>query len=88
MNIFLLNKLKLKLHPDKVFIKTLASGMNFLGWVHFMEHRVLRTTTKRRMFKKLKTSEGKPEVAQSYLGLISHGNSKRLKYRVEVMRKS
>ena len=31
---FLTRELKLFLHPDKVFIKTLASGVDFLGWVH------------------------------------------------------
>ncbi|KKQ03873.1 MAG: RNA-directed DNA polymerase (Reverse transcriptase) [Parcubacteria group bacterium GW2011_GWA2_36_24] len=51
---FLQKELKLQLHPDKVFIKTIASGIDFLGWVHFPEHRVLRTATKRRMLKKLK----------------------------------
>src|SRR3989344_4267755 len=43
---FLSESLKLSLHPDKVFIKTIASGMDFLGWVHFPYHRVLRTATK------------------------------------------
>ena len=28
---FLEERLKLSLHPDKVFIKTLASGVDFLG---------------------------------------------------------
>ncbi|MEK7170105.1 MAG: reverse transcriptase/maturase family protein, partial [Patescibacteria group bacterium] len=42
---FLRERLKLSLHPDKVFIKTLASGVDFLGWVHFPDHRVLRTST-------------------------------------------
>ncbi|OGI86443.1 hypothetical protein A3A01_01040 [Candidatus Nomurabacteria bacterium RIFCSPLOWO2_01_FULL_39_17] len=31
INNFLEKKLKLQLHPDKVFIKTLASGVDFLG---------------------------------------------------------
>jgi len=31
INYFLQNRLKLQLHPDKVFIKTLASGVDFLG---------------------------------------------------------
>lgn len=44
---FLDKQLKLQLHPDKLFIKTIASGVDFLGWVHFPEHRVLRTTTKK-----------------------------------------
>lgn len=72
---FLKEKLKLSLHPDKVFIQTLASGVDFLGWVHFSEHRVLRTVTKRRMFKRIAEMEGKEETVQSYLGLLKHGNT-------------
>src|SRR3989344_1689624 len=48
---FLSENLKLELHPDKISIRTLASGIDFLGWVHFPDHRVLRTSTKRRMIK-------------------------------------
>jgi retron-type reverse transcriptase len=44
---FLEENLKLSLHPNKVFIKTFTSGLDFLGWVHFPEHRVLRTVTKK-----------------------------------------
>ncbi|MBI3632243.1 MAG: hypothetical protein HY225_02245 [Candidatus Vogelbacteria bacterium] len=75
---FLHEKLKLELHPNKVSIETLSSGVDFLGWVNFPDHRVMRTTTKKRMFRNIKTREGKPEVVQSYLGLLSHGNGKRL----------
>ena len=77
MKHFLNDKLKLNLHPNKVFIKTVASGVDFLGWVHFPYHRVLRTTTKRKMFRKL-TQNDKEEVISSYLGLLSHGNTKKL----------
>ena len=42
---FLKYKLKLELHPHKVSIGTFASGVDFLGWVHFGDHRVLRTAT-------------------------------------------
>lgn len=79
---FLGEKLSLSLHPDKVFIKTAASGVDFLGWVHFPYYRGIRTTTKKRMFKKIKDSQGKPEVVQSYLGLLSHGNSWILQTRI------
>ncbi len=72
---FLETNLKLSLHPDKVFIKTLVSGVDFLGWVHFPCHQVLRTATKRRMWKRLAEVEGKMEVVHSYLGLLSHGNA-------------
>lgn len=74
---FLHEGLKLKPHPDKVFIKTLASGVDFLGWMHFPDHRVLRTTTKRRMLKRI-TKGPKSESVQSYLGMLSHGNTFKL----------
>ncbi|OGI70014.1 hypothetical protein A2643_00220 [Candidatus Nomurabacteria bacterium RIFCSPHIGHO2_01_FULL_39_220] len=71
---FLGKELKLQLHPDKVFIKTFASGVDFLGWVHFPKHRVLRTSTKRKMLRNLKNNQ-KPETTQSYLGMLTHGNT-------------
>lgn len=67
-------------HPEKVFIKTLASGVDFLGWVHFPDHRVLRTTTKKRMIKRLESNAG-PETVSSYLGLLNHGNTYKLQDR-------
>lgn len=75
---YLNDKLKLSLHPDKVFIKTFASGIDFLGWVHFPNHRVLRTTTKRRMLKKLSTNPSQESQA-SYLGLLKHGDTYRIR---------
>ncbi len=70
---FLKEQLHLELHPNKVFIKTIASGVDFLGWVHFPKHRVLRTATKRRMYKNLQKGVPKNALA-SYLGLLNHGN--------------
>jgi hypothetical protein len=58
------------------------AGGDFLGWVHFYHHRVLRTTTKKRMFKKLKASAMKPEVVQSYLGLLRHGDAWKLAQKI------
>jgi retron-type reverse transcriptase len=74
---FLENKLKLTLHPNKVSITTFASGVDFLGWVHFADHRVLRGSTKRRMLKVL-ANDGRETVVQSYLGLLQHGNTHKL----------
>ena len=82
---FLRGELCLELHPDKVSIRTLASGVDFLGWVHFPDHRVLRTTTKKRMFRRIQEKNGKPETAQSYLGLLGHGNAEKLKQEVTEM---
>lgn len=78
---FLFDELRLELHPDKVFIKTLSSGVDFLGWVNFSDHRVLRTTTKRRMMKRTR-EESSPEALNSYLGLLSHGNAKKLQMEI------
>jgi len=71
---FLETQLKLTPHPDKIFIKTLSSGVDFLGWIHFPFHRVPRTSTKRRMFKNLDKNRTKESLA-SYQGLLSHGNT-------------
>ena len=78
---FLTGRLKFSLHPDKVFIKTLASGVDFLGWINFLHYRVLRNSTKRRMLERI-TKNSQNQVLQSYLGLISHGNSYKLSQEV------
>jgi len=75
---FLSGSLKLELHSDKLFLKTVSSGLDFLGWVHFPDHRVLRRATRKRMFKKLGRNFSK-ESLNSYLGLLSHGNAQKLK---------
>ena len=74
---FLKDKLELELHPDKVYIKTLASGVDFLGWVHFADHRVLRKSTKRRIFRRV-IDNPKNETCQSYLGILEHGNARKI----------
>ncbi len=75
---YLENQLKLNLHPDKVFIKTLASGVDFLGWIHFSDHRVLRTSTKRRMMKRMALPRIRQTV-HSYFGLLKHGNTYKIR---------
>jgi len=80
---FLEEHLSLELHPKKISIKTIASGIDFLGWVHFPNHRVLRTTTKRRMFRRIAERKGNEATVQSYLGLLSHGNARKLQVAVD-----
>lgn len=75
---FLHDTLRLSLHPEKVFVKTIASGVDFLGWVHFPDHRILRSTTKRRIFARL-GEHSTEEALQSYFGLLEHGNAEKLK---------
>jgi hypothetical protein len=78
---FLETQLKLSLHPDKVFIKTIASGVDFLGWVHFPNHRIPRTSTKKRMFRNLRKNQ-KEESLSSYRGLLSHGDTYELRQKI------
>ncbi|MEK7160989.1 MAG: RNA-directed DNA polymerase, partial [Patescibacteria group bacterium] len=82
---FLHRELKLELHPDKIFIKTVSSGVDFLGMVNFPDHRILRTKTKKRMFKKIDNKyhdwrdgliaeKSLNQSWQSYLGMLKHCN--------------
>ncbi len=80
---FLRQNLKLELHPDKVSIRTIASGVDYLGWVNFPDHRVLRTVAKRRMMRRLQESGYKETSVQSYYGLLQHGNSTGLRRWIE-----
>jgi len=78
---YLLHELCLTLHPNKVSLRTFASGIDFLGWVSFPHHRVLRTTTKRGMFRRF-VEHPTSETLQSYLGLLQHGNTQVLKDKI------
>jgi RNA-directed DNA polymerase len=84
---FLSQQLNLSLHPNKIHLTTFASGVDFLGWVHFPIHRVLRTAAKRRMFAKLKQKQSHAS-AQSYVGLLKHGNAYKLTQRVVELKDS
>lgn len=78
---FLREKLKLTLHEHKVYIKTYASGVDFLGWVHFPRHRQIRTSTKRKLIRNLR-GYPKPQTVTSYRGLLGHGDTYELQRRV------
>lgn len=71
---FLIQELKLCLHPDKIFIKTIGSGVDFLGWLSFPKHRTIRTVTKNRAFRRIMESPSLLSL-QPYLGLFGHGNT-------------
>ena len=86
---FLQGRLHLDLHPRKVTIRTFRQGIDFLGYVLLPHHRVLRTRTKRRMYRKMREriiafkagtipAESVEQSLQSYLGVLSHADSYRL----------
>ena len=70
---FLNERLKLSLHPNKIVIRKLNQGIDFLGYVILSHYRTLRTKTKRRMLKKANI-----ENESSYLGLLHHCNAYKL----------
>ena len=61
-----------------VYLKTFSSGVDFLGWVHFPHHRVLRTATKKRIVKNV----GDKSLT-SYTGMLRWGNGYKLTEELE-----
>ena len=87
---FLKENLDLNLHPGKVFLKKSRQGVDFLGYITLPHYRIIRTKTKKRIFKKLKArvfeykmgkidKKSLDRSLQSYLGVLSHANTYRLK---------
>ena len=60
INMFLKNKLKIQLHPDKSKILILGNCVNFLGFRVFFYHKLLKKSNIRKMKRKLKS------LAQEY----------------------
>ena len=85
--LFVSTHLHLTLHPDKIEIRSIYAGVDFLGWHIFPHHRILRTKSKRRMINQLEQSyradmEIFDSVIQSYFSLLSHGNTYRLEMEI------
>ena len=89
-------KLKLSLHSDKIIIRKWSQGVDFLGYVSFPRHRILRTKTKRRVFKKIETlarqvkdnkisEKSFNQSLQSYLGMLKHCNAYGVKKELEAL---
>lgn len=83
---FLVNRLKLTLHPKKISIRTFHQGIDFLGYVIMPHYRLLRTKTRQRIYRKLGqrvseyrggtiTRETLEQSLQSYLGVLSHADA-------------
>jgi retron-type reverse transcriptase len=86
---FLGNNLALQLHPKKVFIRKYQQGIDFLGYIVLPHYQLVRTKTRRRIFKKFKKrieeyqkgiieKQSLGQSLQSYLGVFSHANAYRL----------
>jgi retron-type reverse transcriptase len=75
---FLAETLHLSLHEATPTLRTVASGVDLLGWVHFIDHRVIRRKTLMKMRRTL-SANSSPETIASYLGMLSHGNAAHLR---------
>lgn len=90
---FLKSKLKLSLHQDKIEIRKYYQGIDFLGYVSFPYHRVLRKKTKKRMLKRIKEKIEKikekemfdsfNQTVQSYFGILKHCEGYKIKKEIE-----
>jgi len=83
LNDFLEQDLKLQLHPNKLIIRKIHRGIDFLGYIVYPTHLILRTKTKRRMLRKIAAKKRELDVGiisaetfdntlQSYLGMLTH----------------
>jgi len=87
---YLEKELKLFLHPNKVIVRKYRQGIDFLGYIVFSYHRVLRVKTKKRMVRNIEqklsylnqgiiTNKSFNQTVQSYLGVLKHCNSYKIK---------
>ncbi len=90
MNEFLKQQLALDLHPGKVSIGKYHHGADFLGYVVFPHHTLLRKRTLRRMWRNFEgktreykrgaiTKEAVAASLNSYMGILSHADAFRIR---------
>ncbi len=75
---FLENNLHITLHPDKIIIRPLQQGLDFLGYVTLPYYRVIRTKTKRRMLRLVSEKN-----IHSYLGVCRHAHARSLEREIQ-----
>ncbi len=91
---FLSEELKLKLHPDKIIIRNLKWGIDFLGYIVLPHYILVRTKTRRRIFNKIdaKIEDVKKDSiflisfsrsVNSYFGVLKHSSSFILQNRIK-----
>jgi len=83
INNFLKIKLKLSLHPDKIILRKLSWGIDFVGYVALPHYSLPRKATVKRIFKslaqKIVDEPGTTNASlQSYLGYLNHVDAYKL----------
>ncbi len=80
---FLKNELDLFLHPNKIIIRHLSEGIDFLGYVTMPHFKVVRNSTKRRVLRKIRIAQYRlnkkmiseetfDHILNSYMGILKH----------------
>ena len=83
VRLFLLDSLRLTLHPKKISIRKASTGIDFLGYVVLPHYRMIRTTTRKRIFRKLSVHGPAREAAiSSYIGITTHAKGHLIKQRI------
>jgi retron-type reverse transcriptase len=83
---FLSARLRLSLHPHKVSLRPFHQGIDFLGYVLLPHHRHVRSSTRRRMLRRLESKafgtfsgeapgQALAQSLASYLGMLGHANT-------------
>ncbi len=86
IELFLQQELKLELHSEKIILRKLSWGIDFLGYIVLPHYILPRAKTKKRIFQKLKIKihdENFNQSLQSYLGYLSHASSFKLTQRLK-----
>jgi hypothetical protein len=76
--------LKLELHPKKADIFPLTKGIDFLGYVVFKSHVLLRKSTVKRFLKKMNKVEGKEKI-NAWLAYAKHADAFGLTRRLNIL---
>lgn len=93
---FLKERLQLSLHPHKIQIQKYEQGIDFLGYVQFPHHNMLRTKTKKRIMRKIKIkkeelNQGVVSIQsfnsflQSYYGILQHCNGHKIRKEIDAI---
>jgi len=86
---FVADRLYLSLHPEKISIRKFNQGIDFLGYVVLPHYKLVRTKTRKRIFRKVKDrireykcglidKNSLDRSFQSYLGIFTHANAFRI----------
>ena len=91
---FLKKAMKLDLHPNKVEIRKIHQGTDFLGYVSLPHYTLLRNKTRKRMLKKLENArryyysgniskEKLANIVSSYRGMLNHCKGEKIQEQIE-----